>query len=103
MFGTMFKTEIPRPSNVHTATYSRVTTIHDNLQLVKEMREKAEARRDAVAHRGVELEQFLQRFLLMNGHAEAYRVNPNTHFSSVFEADERDAIEKQRGLWGACL
>ena len=56
----------------------------------------------AYVHRGTEIEQFVQRSLLRNGHAEAFRVNPNTHFASVFEADERDAFEKQRGLWGAC-
>ena len=56
----------------------------------------------AYVHRGVSIEDFTQRALLRNGHAEAYRVNPNTHFHSLFQADESYAKREELGLWGDC-
>jgi micrococcal nuclease len=56
----------------------------------------------AYAHRGIEMEDFIQRTLLRNGHAEAFKVNPNKHFHSLFSADENYAKNQDLGQWSAC-
>jgi micrococcal nuclease len=56
----------------------------------------------AYVHRGTGIEDFTQRALLRNGHAEAFKVNPNSHFHSLFSADESYASGEEIGLWKDC-
>jgi micrococcal nuclease len=56
----------------------------------------------AYVHRGTEIEDFSQRALLRGGHAQAYKVNPNKHFHSLFSADENYAKNQNNGQWGGC-
>jgi endonuclease YncB( thermonuclease family) len=56
----------------------------------------------AYVHRGTEITDFIQRSLLRDGHAEAFKVNPNNNFHPLFEADESYADGKDLGMWGNC-
>ena len=56
----------------------------------------------AYVHRGSKLEDFIQRALIRNGHVEAYKVKPNDHFETLFNADETFARNENNGLWGKC-
>ena len=56
----------------------------------------------AYAHRGPEIEDFVQRYLLRSGQVEAYRVQPNIAFETLFSADESFAIREEMGRWNAC-
>ena len=56
----------------------------------------------AYAHRGPAIEDFVQRYLLRNGHAESFRVQPNVWFETLFSADESYAKREEVGLWNAC-
>jgi len=47
-------------------------------------------------------EAFIQRSLLESGMVSAYRVSPNTSFSTAFQADEDTARAMDVGMWGAC-
>ncbi len=56
----------------------------------------------AYVHRGVDIEGFVQRSLLREGHVQAYKVNPNNHFASLFSADESYAEREELGQWKSC-
>lgn len=56
----------------------------------------------AYAHRGSTIEDFVQRKLLRDGHAQAYKVQPNSHFHAIFSADESYASKEKNGQWDAC-
>ena len=56
----------------------------------------------AYAHRGYEVEDFVQRSLLRSGQVQASRVAPNVAFETLFSADESFASREENGLWGAC-
>ena len=45
---------------------------------------------------------FIQRSLLEAGMVSAYRVSPNTSFSTAFQSDEDAARAMSAGMWGAC-
>ena len=56
----------------------------------------------AYAHRGPDIEDFVQRHLLRSGHVESFRVQPNVAFETLFSADESFAKREEVGLWNAC-
>ena len=56
----------------------------------------------AYVHRGLEVNEFIQRVLLRGGWATTFAVEPNVSFRSTFDSDESMAQSAGEGMWGDC-
>lgn len=51
---------------------------------------------------GSDAEDFLNRWIVWEGYARAFPVEPDTTFADAIQADEDDARRAGRGAWSAC-
>lgn len=56
----------------------------------------------AYLHLGTREEDFVNRTIVRSGYAWAYPFSDTPTFEAEFDADEADARQADRGMWGAC-